>query len=94
MFLLQGVPSTFRHSSSDSSLDPKYRKISKVSSRSDTAGLVSPQTANEVSAKRIKRHKLFPIFLSAKSKASKAYQNADHSNINNEKAVKSSKQKS
>ncbi|XP_060876926.1 stromal interaction molecule homolog isoform X2 [Metopolophium dirhodum] len=86
------VPGTFRHSNSDSSLDPKYRKISKVSSRSDIV-LVSP-TPSEVSVKRIKRHKLFPIFLSAKSKAAKSYQNSENTNVNNDKAIKSSKQKS
>ncbi|XP_022171414.1 stromal interaction molecule homolog isoform X2 [Myzus persicae] len=86
------VPGTFRHSNSDSSLDPKYRKISKVSSRSDIV-IVSP-TPSEVSVKRIKRHKLFPIFLSAKSKAAKSYQNAENTNVNNDKAIKSSKQKS
>ncbi|XP_008186734.1 stromal interaction molecule homolog isoform X2 [Acyrthosiphon pisum] len=85
-------PGMFRHSNSDSSLDPKYRKISKVSSRSDIV-LVSP-TPSEVSAKRIKRHKLFPIFLSAKSKAAKSHQNSENTNVNNDKAIKSSKQKS
>lgn len=90
--MLQNTSSTFRHSSSDSNLDPKYRKISKITSRPDI-GLVSP-TLSEVSVKRIKRNKLFPIFLSAKSKAAKSYQNNDISNINNDKTIKSSKQKS
>lgn len=85
--MLQAVPGTFRHSNSDSSLDPKYRKISKVTSP------VSP-TPSEMAVKRIKRHKLFPIFLSAKSKAAKSYQNTDYPNVNNDKAIKSSKQKS
>jgi len=70
-------------------LDPKYRKISKVISRPDISP-VSP-TPSEVSVKRIKRHKLFPIFLSAKSKAAKSYQNAD---CHSDKTIKSSKQKS
>lgn len=90
--MLQVVPGTFRHSNSDSSLDPRYRKISKVTGRPDT-GPVSP-TPSEMSVKRIKRHKLFPIFLSAKSKAAKSYQNTDYPNVNNNKAIKSSKQKS
>lgn len=84
----------FRHSKSDSNMDPKNKKISKVTSRPETTGLVSP-TPSEVSVKRIKRHKLFPIFLSAKSKAAaKSYQNTDDPNVNNNKAIKSSKQKS
>lgn len=90
--MLQINPSTFRQSSSDSNLDPKYKKISKVTSRPDI-GLVSP-SSTEVSVKRIKRHKLFPIFLSAKSKSAKSYQNNDIPNVNNDKMIKSSKQKS
>lgn len=83
----------FRHSNSDSNMDSKNKKISKVTSRPETTGLVSP-TPSEVSVKRIKRHKLFPIFLSAKSKAAKSYQNTDDPSVNNNKAIKSSKQKS
>lgn len=82
----------FRHSNSDSNLEPKYRKISKVTSRPDI-GSASP-TPSEVSVKRIKRHKLFPIFLSAKSKAAKSYQNAVIPNVNNDKTIKNSKHKS
>lgn len=82
----------FRHSNSDSSLDPKNRKLSKVTSRPDTTSLVSP-TPSETSVKRIKRHKLFPIFLSARSKAAKAYQNTDNLNLNNDKPIKPAKQK-
>lgn len=93
--MLQLVPSTFRHSNSDSSLDPRHRKLSKGTSRGDT-GLVS-QTPSDVPVKRIKRSKLFPFILSAKSKAAKSYQNADCNivnNVNNEKTTKSSKPKS
>jgi len=73
-------------------LDPKNRKSSKVTSP-DTTSLVSP-TPSETSVKRIKRHKLFPIFLSARSKAAKAYQNTDNLSLNNDKSLKSAKQKS
>ncbi|XP_025413579.1 stromal interaction molecule homolog isoform X2 [Sipha flava] len=86
------APDIFRHSYSDSSLDPKHRKISKATSRTD-AGPVSP-TTSDVSVKRIKRHKLFPIFLSAKSKTAKTYQNSDSPNLSNDKTLKLSKQKS
>lgn len=85
-------PGTFRHSISDSSLDPKHRKISKVTNRVGDTITVSP-ASNEVTVKRIKRHKLFPIFLSAKSKATKSNQNTDVPDVNNDKAIKSSKQK-
>lgn len=82
----------FRHSISDSSLDPKHRKLSKVSNRLGDTSTVS-STPNEVPVKRIKRHKLFPIFLSAKSKATRSNQNTDVPDVNNDKAIKSSKQK-
>ncbi|XP_050442329.1 stromal interaction molecule homolog isoform X1 [Adelges cooleyi] len=68
------VPSSFRHSSSESNIDQKHRKISKTSSQQDGSVISVP---SEVSVKRIKRHKLFPIFLSAKSKAGKSNLNTN-----------------